>query len=94
MADAAAKRLPTFSADALERASGIKGLAAHIKARADASFFECQHFGDLILKRMGVFVARSEIERQENLRFLFNFGGVGTATAAEIIYSFRPGLIA
>ena len=93
MADAAERRLPIFSADALERASGVSGLAPHIKARADASFSECQHFGGLILERVGNFVAKSNEEKEKNLRFLFDFGGVGTATAAEIIYSFRPGLI-
>lgn len=90
MADAADKRLPAFSAKALEHASGIAGLALHIQTRADATLTECQRFGSQVTDRLGMFAAATEKAKEENLRFLFELGGVGTATAAEIIYSFKP----
>ncbi|KXU30238.1 hypothetical protein A0J57_21085 [Sphingobium sp. 22B] len=93
MADAAEKRLPKFSAKALESASKISGLSLHIQTRTDATLAECRRFGAQVLERLGVFQAPVDNEaREENLRFLFGLGGVGTATAAEIIYSFKPDL--
>lgn len=93
MADAAERRLPTFSAKSLENASGISGLALHIQTRADASLAECRRFGSQVVERLGMFSIPSSIaDRESNLRFLFDFGGMGTASAAEIIYSFRPHL--
>ncbi len=91
MAYAANLQSPTFSARVLERTCGIAGVGLHIQTRADATPAECQRFGRQVIEKMGFArLVADETEKSENLRYLFDFGGVGTATAAEIIYSFRP----
>lgn len=91
MADLAEKRTPKFSAQALEKYSGLLGLALHIQTRSDASLPECQRFGSAVLKHLGTFeMFASDEDKKNNVRYLFGVGGVGTATAAEIIYGFKP----
>ena len=91
MADAAERRSPTFSAKSLENSLDLAGLALHIQTRADASLAECQRFGRLVNERLNMFpMPKTPEQRQANLRYLFDFGGMGTSTAADIIYSFKP----
>uniref|UniRef100_UPI0025CC24ED hypothetical protein n=1 Tax=Novosphingobium sp. TaxID=1874826 RepID=UPI0025CC24ED len=87
MAEAAERRCPTFSAKALETSSSIPGLALHIQTRGNASISECQRFGLQLIEMAGLSEVITNVNRKnENLQFLFEMGGVGTAIAGEVMY--------